>query len=145
METVSIHPSTSENFIDRLAVDPQQEISEAREITSTATNLERLQDCYRRIAHGDFTAMTALMADNVEMEFVGPSEVPIAGRWQGKKSVQAASEANFVQLADQQANLIGIAAPGNDVILFAKEQGRVRANGATYNLCGRSNTLSKTG
>src|SRR5437764_5914586 len=117
METVSIHPSTSENFIDRLAIDPQKEISEALEITAPVANLERLQECYRKIAHGDFTAMTALMADNVEMEFVGPLEVPIAGRWQGKENVQAASEANFAKLADQQANLIGIAAPGNDVIL----------------------------
>jgi len=134
MESVSFHPGTTERFINRLAVGQVAEGLGSGNTTGRAGNLERLQECYRAIASGDFTVMAASMADDVDMELTGPSLVPVAGRWLGRDQVEAASRANFARLADQRAELLAVAAIGNDVVMFAREQGRVRANGAVYDI-----------
>ena len=134
MESVSFHPGTTERFIDRLAVGQLPEGLGQRDETVGAGNLERLQECYRAIARGDFTVMAAIMADDVVMELTGPPLVPVAGRWLGRDQVEAASRANFARLADQRAELLAMAAIEDDVVMFAREQGRVRANGAVYDV-----------
>jgi uncharacterized protein len=134
MESVSFHPGTTQRFIDRLAVAQDPEELGPGNATGRAGNLERLQECYRAIARGDFTVMAEIMADDVDMELTGPSLVPVAGRWLGRDQVEAASRANFARLADQRAELLAVAAIGNDVVMFAREQGRVRASGAVYDV-----------
>jgi ketosteroid isomerase-like protein len=134
MESVSFHPGTTERFIDRLAVGQVSEEFGPGNVTVRAGNLERLQECYRAIARGDFTVMAAIMADDVDMELTGPPLVPVAGRWLGREQVEAASRANFARLADQRAELLAVAAIGDDVVMFAREQGRVRASGAVYDV-----------
>src|SRR5260370_353255 len=134
MDSVSFHPGTTERFIDRLAVGQHPEGLGQKDETVRAGNLERLQECYRAIARGDFTVMAAIMAEDVEMELTGPPLVPVAGRWFGRQQVEAASRANFARLADQRAELLAVAAIGDDVVMFAREQGRVRASGAVYHV-----------
>ena len=133
MDPVSIHPQSTERFFDRLAAvsDP----GSAKPAGDAATsNLERLQECYRAIARADFAAVAALTADDVEMELTGPPLVPIAGHWRGRTQVDAATRANYAALADQRAELLALTATGNDVVVFAREQGRVRASGVLYDI-----------
>lgn len=126
MSEVSMHPDTTERFFNRLAAGADTEMS--------AGNLERIRACYDAIARGDFSALAKLTTEDVEMHMTGAPSLPVRGQWHGKDIVTAATQSNYAALADQRAELLALTAVGDDVIVFAREQGSVRTNGTPYDI-----------
>jgi hypothetical protein len=84
MDPVSFHPDTTERFFKRL-----EGPHDATDGEASAVNMQRLQQCFGAIARGDFEAVAALTAEEVEMELSGPALLPIFGQWKGRLEVNA--------------------------------------------------------
>ena len=99
-----------------------------------AENVHRLQEQYRALARGDYPAVLGHFADDVELEVVGPPDVPFVGRWQGLDQVRDALQKNFAMVEDQRPELQALTAQGDTVVVVARERGRLRATGREYDL-----------
>jgi ketosteroid isomerase-like protein len=132
MSELSIHPASSTRFIDRLHEAFLDGDEAAAGKVTEAANVRRLQEQYRALARGDFQPTISLMADGIELELHAPADLPITGCWRGVAAVTAAMRRNFGSLADQQAELLGVVAQGDTVVLFADESSKVRATGDRY-------------
>ena len=134
MSEISIHASSSEQFVERLHEaflfgDDQA----ARKLTESRHVL-LLQQVYRALAKGDYQPAIANMADDIELELLSPADVPITGCWRGVTEVGAAVQRNFALLMEQQAKLLDVVAQGDTVALFAEERGKVRGTGCPYGI-----------
>ncbi len=99
-----------------------------------ADNVRRIQEQYRAIARGDFAAALAYLADDIDMEVVGPPELPFAGRWRGRDQVADAWAKNFGMLEDQRPEIQSVTAQGDTVVIVARERGRFRTTGRAYDV-----------
>jgi uncharacterized protein len=99
-----------------------------------AENVRRVQEQYRALARGDFAAFREFLADNIDMEIVGPSSVPFVGRWRGRDAVVAALRQNFSWVEDQRPEIQSVVAQGERVVVIARERGRYRPTGRAYDL-----------
>ncbi len=134
MSTTSFHHKSVTDFIDRLPVAFAEQDPRVADKVLEAENVLTLQTMYQALARGDFDAFAALLAADVEFEMVGPADVPMCGRAVGPDGVMAAAARNYALLADQQAELLSLVAQGDLVVLIARETGRVRATGKTYDI-----------
>jgi ketosteroid isomerase-like protein len=131
---MSIHISSQERFIERLneaflAGDEHH----AAKLTESS-NVQRLQEQYRAIARGDFGTLLDILAEDMEMELLGPADLPINGRWHGIAEVAAAVQRNFSVLDEQQAEILSVVAQGDTVVIHGQEHGKVRTTGKSYNV-----------
>jgi ketosteroid isomerase-like protein len=131
---VSFHPSSHANFIDRLPLAFTEGDNAAGSKAEESANVRLLQEQYRALARGDFGPVLALMAEDVELEMLGPPDVPLSGCWRGRHEVAEAVRRNFGLLQDQQAELLAVVAQGDTVVLHARERGRYRPTGKAYQL-----------
>lgn len=134
MDSVSIHDSSVERFIDRLLDAFHADDGRSAEKEGEIRNVHRLVEQYKAVARGDLAAVLALMADDVEFQLVMPAEVPISGTWRGVAAVADAVQRNYGRLADQRAELLSVVAQGDLVTLVAEERGTIRATGQPYHL-----------
>src|SRR5262245_37805318 len=126
MSNVSLHATTVPNFVEQLGEAFHEGDSDASTKAAEADNVRRLQDVYRALARGDFGPFVDLLADDTEMEMLGPPGMPMVGRWSGKAQVVEAVGRNFSLLEDQQAQILTLVAQGAMVVLFARECGGLR-------------------
>jgi ketosteroid isomerase-like protein len=109
--------------------DPQAPAKQAE-----AENVRTLRQQYEAIAAGDFAAAINLLAEDVELEIVGPPDFPFAGRWRGREDVRAALTRNFALVAQQQPRIDSLTAQGDTVVVVARESGRYVPTGQTYDV-----------
>ena len=134
MTAVSVHPASVGGFIDKLQEAFREGDPEAASKAAEGENVRRLQELYRAVARGDFGPLGAALGEDIEMEMLGPPGAPLVGRWRGRHQVAEAVRRNFSQLEDQRAELLGVVAQGDTVVLLAREQGVLRATGRRYDL-----------
>ncbi len=99
-----------------------------------AKNIRSLQELFRALACGDLAAFSAGLAEDIEMEILGPPTIPFSGRWQGRQQVVEAVRKNFAMLEDQQPEVQSVVAQGDTVVFLARERGRYRATGKAYEI-----------
>jgi ketosteroid isomerase-like protein len=98
-------------------------------------NVRRLQEVYQAVGQGDFDGGYAeRLAEDAELEIIGPDVLPLVGRWQGRAAVVAATRRNFDLLTEQQPELQTVVAQGNSVVVVGRERGRWRATGEPYEI-----------
>jgi ketosteroid isomerase-like protein len=97
-------------------------------------NVRRVQELYRAIGRGDLAAFGSQLADEVELEIVGPAAIPFNGRWAGRDAVVAAVRDNFGKIEWQRPDLHTVAAQGDTVVAAARERGRVRGAARDYDM-----------
>jgi uncharacterized protein len=73
---------------------------------SEKTNLQVVKDAYEAFLRGDVDTVLETLADDVEWEVAGPSEIPYAGVFRGKSGV---------------ADFFRILADSDDVLFFEAE------------------------
>jgi ketosteroid isomerase-like protein len=127
-----MNPTAVSQFIDKLRDAFEDDDSNAAAKVMESNNVTLIQDQYRAIARGDFAAFVNLLADDIEMEIVGPSAVPFVGSWRGRQQVVDAIGKNFSHLEDQHPEVQSVVAQGDMVVVTAKERGRIKATGRTY-------------
>lgn len=132
MNQVSFHPTTQSRFIDQLESAFRDGDPKSQAKDNEARNVRALIEQYQAIARGDFTAAIGTWHDEIEFEMIGPSGSFMSGCSRGKNEVAAAVARNFAALEDQEAEVVSLVAQGDSIALFAREKGKVRATGKSY-------------
>ena len=119
-------------FIDRLGHAFAEDDDNAAAKVVESTNIGRMQEQYRAIAHGDFAAFLDTLADDISMEFVvrRMCRSPAAGEAATRRARPC--ENNFAQVEDQQPEIQSVVAEGDIVVVVAYERGRHRQSGRPY-------------
>ena len=113
----------TDRFLQTLVVAPPQDAAEPKAI---------LHDVYSAVIRGDFNALRAAVAEDVELIISGFA--PFAGSWRGQEEVLKAIQANFANAKDQQPTMEGMVAGGDTVAVMLRETGAVADTGQPYNL-----------
>ena len=129
MSSTAIH-----QFVDdlRAAFEAGDELVAHKAVEEACVAL--VQDQYRALARGDFAAFLDTLADDIELENVGPPALPFVGRWQGRDQVAEAVQRNFSLIEDQRPEVLSLVAQGDTVVVVARERGRVRSTGQEYDM-----------
>jgi ketosteroid isomerase-like protein len=92
-----------------------------------------LEQQYRAIGEGRFaTTFYDSLAEDVELEILGPPDCPFLGRWTGRDQVYAAVERNFGLIETQLPLIESVVAQGDTVVVIGRETGRYREPAAEY-------------
>jgi ketosteroid isomerase-like protein len=121
-------------FVDRLLPAYHEGDPNAAAKEAESRNVALLVGLYRAILRGDFPAALDVFADDMDMEIIGPSAIPISGHWRGKAQVAAAIARNFSLLEDQRPEVQSVVAQGDTVVVLGHEKGRFRPTGRDYEL-----------
>jgi uncharacterized protein len=119
-------------FIERLASAFAEDDAESAAKAAEAANVSRVQESYRALARGDLAAFLEMLAEDVEMEFVGSPRGLFAGRWRGREEAARALGDNFAQVEEQRPEVHTVVAQGDVVVVVAHEHGRFRRTGLPY-------------
>jgi len=93
-----------------------------------------LRDIYWAVARQDFQTALGFLTDDIELEILGPPELPFAGHWRGRAEVASALAKNFAHLEDQRLELQHVVAQGDTIVVFARERGRYVVTGLPYDV-----------
>jgi ketosteroid isomerase-like protein len=104
-------------------------------LAPTPEPVEVVRQHYAAIRDRDRAALLGTLDDNVQWEFLGPPEIPFAGRWQG---IDAASR--FFSIIRDTVDVLEFAvddmiAQGETVAVVGRERFRVKATGREW-ACG---------
>jgi uncharacterized protein len=127
-----MNPASVGRFIDRLEGAFRADDARSANKEVEAANVRRLQEQYRAILRGDFAFVSDSMADDIDMEMIGPPNLPLVGHWHGRQEVAEAVRNNFAQLENQDPEVLAVVAQGDIVVLFARETGVYRPTGKRY-------------
>ncbi len=119
-------------FIERLGSAFEEDDAGAAVKAAEASNVWLVQESYRAIARGDFAGFLDLLAEDVEMEFVGSPRMPFTGRWRGREEAVRAVRDNFSEVEEQRPEVQSVVAQGDVVVIVARESGRFRRSGHPY-------------
>jgi ketosteroid isomerase-like protein len=98
------------------------------------------------IARGDFDAALSQALPHVTLEIFAPSEFLWIRRAEGVAEFRRAIEHNFGSVEDQRPQITSVFTTADSVVLFGREQGRIRATGEAYaSSSSRSSRLRMTG
>ena len=93
-----------------------------------------LHEHYQALLNGDIGRFISYLCDDVEFEIVGPSFVPFLGKWRGKTEVVEAILRNLSMIEQQNPQISSIVAQGDQIVIVARETGRIRSNGIAYDI-----------
>jgi ketosteroid isomerase-like protein len=130
----NIMESTLTSFTDTLQRGFLQGDEAAATKATEANNVRVLQAMYRLIAQGNFDNLVDHFDEDIDMEIIGPKEVPIVGRWRGRQQVADAVRRNFGMLEAQQPEMHNVVAQGDTVVVAARERGRYIPTGRYYDV-----------
>lgn len=123
-----------ETLINRLpeAFHEGDEKATAKDVETV--NVRLLQSVYQAIGRGDLQAFMDLLAEDVDLEIVGPLTVPFLGSWRGRQQVTDAVRTNFAMVQEQQPVLQSVVAQGDTVVAVGHERGRYSETGQEYDI-----------
>ena len=97
-------------------------------------NVDAISQVFRNLGRGDLDAFVGGMTDDVELEIHAPAEFPWIRQAKGPQAFREAVARNFGALVDQQPEVLNVVAQGDCVVLFGREQGRLRVTGTPYDV-----------
>lgn len=115
----------------------QQELDTRRDTAGPAGSralIRSVQSQIDAVARGDFDAVLKEALPDVALDIFAPPEFSWIRRAQGASELRRAMEHNFSTLEDQQPRVTDVFAEGETVVLFGREQGRIRATGQRYDV-----------
>lgn len=127
-------PDALRQFIDALGPAFEAGDPDCGRKSAEAAHVRLVQASYRAAAAGDLPGFLAGLADDAELETVGPATIPYVGRWRGRDEVAGAVARNFGYLEDQRPEVLAVVAQGDTVIVVARERGRCRPSGRPYDM-----------
>ncbi len=127
-----MNPAAVDQFIASIRGAFEEGDARAAEKPEEARNVASVQRQYQALARGDLEAFLETIADDIDMEIVGPPGAPMVGRWRGRDQVVEAVCQNFGQVEDQRPEIRTVVAQGDTVMIMARERGRFRHTKREY-------------
>lgn len=81
-------------------------------------NVQQVQDVFQRFGRGDVPAIMEMLADDVIIDFYGPSVVPYAGHWAGKDKARRFFETVLANVEIHQFDPLEFIAERDKVVVF---------------------------
>ncbi len=122
------------SFLEQVMDAYRQGDTSARADSPGTRMVEAIQATYLAIVMQDYVRCTELMTDDFSLEIIGPPEIPIVGRWQGRIAVAEAMARNFGEFVDQNPVILGVVAQEQAVLVMARETGRVVKTNQPYDV-----------
>ncbi|WP_254053831.1 nuclear transport factor 2 family protein [Singulisphaera sp. GP187] len=122
------------DFIEKLPQAFREGDSHVTAKDVEADNVQLLQAIYHAVIQGDLAAFADLLAEDVDLEILGPLTIPFLGSWQGRQQVTEAVRNNFATVEDQSPELQSVIAQGNTVVASGRERGRYKETGQAYDV-----------
>lgn len=97
-------------------------------------NVDILGRIFVLIAAGRFDELRAFMAPDVTFELAGPARLCWVRRAEGADGVVAAIAENFGKVRDQRPEPLALVAQGDEVMVMARETGRLTETGEPYEI-----------
>jgi ketosteroid isomerase-like protein len=97
-------------------------------------NVRLILTQYQALGREDLAGLLAGLAEDVELEVLGPKEVPFVGRWRGRQAVMEATRRNFALFEDQRPEVLTLVGQGDTVVLILRERGTYRPTGRPYDV-----------
>jgi uncharacterized protein len=98
------------------------------------SNIRSVQMQIDAIGRGDLDAVLSQAHDDVTLDIFAPREFAFIRHAQGLADLRRAIEQNFAAVEDQRPEIANVFAEGDTVVLFGREQGRIRATGQPYDM-----------
>ena len=115
----------------------QQEIERAAAEGAKSDSVPLIQSVQSQIdaiAKGDFDAVLSQAAPEVTLDIFAPPEFQWIRRAEGIAELRRALEHNFGSVEQQRPHISNVFTEGDTVVLFGREQGRIRATGQDYDM-----------
>jgi ketosteroid isomerase-like protein len=110
----------------------QRDDPDAASKTSEQANLLVIQRLYEAFMRRDVVALLDDMAEDVEWNIAGPSEVPFTGADRGRGEVARVLQKSFATVQDQQPEVRQVVAEGDQVKVHGYERGTHQPTGNRY-------------
>ena len=101
---------------------------------SSKARLRIVQAQIDAIARGDIATVLATATEDVTLDIFAPPEFGWIRQAHGAEELRRAIEQNFGEVEDQRPEVTQVYAEGQDVVLFGREQGRIRPTGKPYDV-----------
>ncbi|MEL7499480.1 MAG: nuclear transport factor 2 family protein [Planctomycetota bacterium] len=98
--------------------------------TEELENAKVVESLYRAIERSDVAAFKNTLDESVQLDIVGPNEIPFSGSASGREAVVEFAIQNFSQLQEQNAQIVEVVAQGNFVVVFGQETGKFKQSGS---------------
>ena len=97
-------------------------------------NAESLRAQIVALEKGDYGPALAAARDDVELDIFAPPQFPWIRRARGLEEYRQAVQQNFSAVEDQRPEITSVTADGDDIVVIGREQGRIRATSAGYDV-----------
>lgn len=101
---------------------------------SVAGDLDSLEIQIGAISKGDYAAVVAQAHDDVELRVFAPREFNWTSHARGRIALQAALVHNAAAVAFRRPRVRNVLSQRDGVVIFGREQGRVRHTGEAYDV-----------
>ncbi len=106
--------------------------TQSSEQLGARTNVEVVQESYEAVGRGDIPALLALLTEDVEWTFQGPSSIPFAGTRRGREGVAEFFSLVGENLKFQEFEPRKFVAQGETVVVLGFERSLVKPTGRTF-------------
>ena len=106
--------------------------AQSNEQLGVRTNAEVVQETYEAVGRGDIPALLALLTDDVEWTFQGPSMIPFAGTRRGREGVAEFFSLVGENLEFQEFEPREFVAQGDTVAVLGFERSLIKPTGRTF-------------
>ena len=97
-------------------------------------NVESLHAQIVALEKGDYGPVLAAAGDDVELDIFAPPQFPFIRRARGLEEYRQAVQQNFSVIDEQRPEISSVTADGDDIVVIGREQGRIRATSAAYDV-----------
>ena len=111
-----------------------QQAIDATPGSAPRSHLTTVQAQIAAIERGDLDGVLAHAAADLALEIFAPPEFGWICHARGVTEIRAALQQNFAAVDDQHPHVEDVLAQGDSVVLFGREQGRIRASGKPYDV-----------
>lgn len=97
-------------------------------------SLHLIRDFYGRMARHDFKSALELFSDDAELEFFGPSVIPLSGAFRGREAVQRFFSTVGSTVATESFQPVEFIDGGNQVVVIGRERSTVLTTNRTFDV-----------
>lgn len=114
--------------------DPPSKRRKPRIDAAVAGDIGTVERQVAAIRNGEYVGAVANAHDDVELQVFAPREFSWTSQARGRAALKAALKHNVGTVEDRRRRVANVLSQGDAVVLFGREQGRIRQTGEAYDI-----------